>query len=169
MSRPAKGQHRLHGHCSRWTVPRQAVLDFLSRRPGHVSAKDIYGSLSDACPGIGMTTVYRTLDLLERTGFIQRITLGDGQARYEFKPPDRMDHHHHLICTGCGKIIDYKDFAREELELVKKTEDALAKRHGFRIDDHNIQFLGLCDRCQAEAASEPLWKKQGGQDHAKRG
>jgi Fur family transcriptional regulator, ferric uptake regulator len=152
---PAKWQHRLHGHCARWTVPRQAVLAFLSRRPGHVSAKDIYGSLSDAYPGLGMTTIYRTLDLLERTGFIQRITLGDGQARYEFKPPDGKSHHHHLICTGCGRIIDYSDFAEEELDLVRKTEERLAKRHGFRIHDHNIEFLGLCEKCRAAGAGKP--------------
>jgi Fur family ferric uptake transcriptional regulator len=152
MPGPAKWQNRLHGHCCRWTGPRQAIVGFLSRRPGHVSAKDIYGSLSRAFPGIGMTTVYRTLDLLERTGFVQRVTLGDGQARYEFKPPEAKDHHHHLICTGCGKIIDYSDFAREELELVRKTEERLTRRHGFRIHDHNIEFLGLCEKCGARGS-----------------
>ncbi len=149
---PDDCRSRMNGLCRRWTAPRRAVLGFLSRRPGHVSVKDIYGSLSAACPGIGMTTIYRTLGLLERTGVIQRITLGDGQARYEFKPADRKNHHHHLICTGCGKIIDYSDFAREELELVRKTEEALAGRHGFRIHDHNIEFIGLCGTCVARDA-----------------
>jgi Fur family ferric uptake transcriptional regulator len=156
MPGPHKWQHRLRDHCSRWTVPRQAVLGLLSQKPGHLSAKDIYVSLNSACPGIGMTTIYRTLDLLERTGVIHRITLGDGQARYEFRPPDKKGHHHHLICTGCGKIIDYSDFVQEELELVRKTEEALAKRHGFHIREHNIEFLGLCENCRANEINPTL-------------
>lgn len=152
---PADLRRRMGGHCCRWTAPREAVFGFLSRRPGcHVSVKDIYGSLSGACPGIGMTTIYRTLGLLERTGVIQRITLGDGQARYEFKPADRKNHHHHLICTGCGKIIDYSDFIQEELDLVRKTEEALARRHGFLIHDHNIEFIGFCGTCRARDARD---------------
>jgi Fur family ferric uptake transcriptional regulator len=147
-------QHRLRGQCARWTAPREAVVGLLGGHPGHWSAKDIFASLSASYPGIGMATIYRTLDLLERTGAIQKITLGDGQARYEIRSPDTSDHHHHLVCTGCGRIIDYSDFVKEELELVRKTETALAKRHRFRIDGHRIEFLGLCEKCRA-AKSDP--------------
>jgi len=133
-------------------VPRQAVLDLFSRKAGHLSAKDIHVSLSNASPAVGLMTVYRTLDLLERTGVIHRIALADGQARYELRPTDNKDHHHHLICTGCGRIVDYNDFVREELELVGKTEASLAGKYGFQIRDHNIEFLGLCEKCLRTAA-----------------
>jgi len=113
-----------------------------------MSAKEIYGALVAMYPGLGLTTVYRTLELLHRLGFVQKVTSGDGQGRYELRSEDKKEHHHHLICTKCGKIIDYRDFVQEELELVKKTEETLAKKHNFLIQDHNIEFLGLCEKCR---------------------
>jgi Fur family ferric uptake transcriptional regulator len=113
-----------------------------------MSAKEIHASLYSLYPGIGLTTVYRTLELLHRLGFVQKTSARDGQSRYELRSRDQKDHHHHLICTKCGRIIDYRDFVREELELVRKTEDALAKKHNFHIQDHNIEFLGLCEKCR---------------------
>jgi len=148
-----KGQHnwrkRMRGHASRWTAPREAIIDLLSRTSRHMSAKEIYAALYKAYPGIGLTTVYRTLDLLSRMGLINKISIGDGQGRFEFNQKDKKEHHHHhLICTGCGRIIDYRDFLDEELELVRKTERSLAKKYDFHITDHNIEFYGLCEKCQ---------------------
>ena len=148
MLGPHKWRHRFRALVSRWTVPREVILDLLSRTSKHMSAKEIYASLYKMYPGIGLTTVYRTLDLLVRTGFINKFAIGDGQNRYEFKSDKRKEHHHHLICTTCGRIIDYSDFVDEELELVKKTEESLAKKYNFRILDHNIEFYGLCERCK---------------------
>jgi Fur family ferric uptake transcriptional regulator len=141
-------QNRFRENVSRWTVPREVILNILSRSSGHMSAKELYASLYRMYPGIGLTTVYRTLELLFRLGIVQRITSGDGQSRYELKSGNKKDHHHHIICTKCGKIIDYRDFVHEELELVKKTEETLAKKHDFLITDHNIEFLGLCKDCR---------------------
>lgn len=146
------GRHQWHhqfraGVC-RWTAPRESILDALSRARGHLSAKDIYASLQPGSSGLGLATVYRTLELLHRLGIVQKLTLSDGQGRYQLRSVDQQDHHHHLICTRCGLIIDYRDFVQEELELVKKTEDALAKKYNFVIQDHNIEFLGLCEKCR---------------------
>ena len=143
-----KWQYRFRENVSRWTVPREVILDLLSRTSKHMSAKDIYGSLYALYPGIGLTTIYRTLELLYRLGFVQKVTAGDGQSRYELKSEDKKDHHHHLICTKCGKIVDYRDFVQQELELIRKTEESLAKKHNFLIQDHNIEFLGLCEKCR---------------------
>jgi Fur family ferric uptake transcriptional regulator len=129
-------------------MPREAVLKLLSKSSKHMSAKEIYASLYDTHPGLGLTTVYRTLDLLARMGIVTKLTLGDGQSRYEFKSSEKKDHHHHLICTHCGKIIDYSEFLDEELRLVKKTEERLAEKYDFKIFDHNIEFLGLCEKCK---------------------
>jgi len=113
-----------------------------------MNAKEIYVSLHNTYPGMGLTTVYRTLDLLARMGIITKLTLGDGQSRYEFKSEEKKDHHHHLICTKCGKIINYSEFLDEELRLIKKTEERLAKKYNFLIIDHNIEFLGVCEKCK---------------------
>lgn len=141
-------QHRFRENVSRWTLPREVILDLLNRSSRHMSAKEIYGDLYAMYPGLGLTTVYRTLELLYRLGFVQKVTSGDGQGRYELRSEDKKGHHHHLICTKCGKIIDYRDFVQEELDLVKKTEEALVKKHNFLIQDHNIEFLGLCEKCR---------------------
>lgn len=148
MLGPHKWQHHFRGHVSRWTVPRDAILDLLSRTSKHVSAKDIYNTLQKIYPGIGLTTVYRTLDLLVRTRLINKLDIGEGQSRYEFKSTATTEHHHHLICKKCGKIINYSDFVDEELELVKKTEKSIAEKYNFQILDHNIEFYGICDTCK---------------------
>jgi Fur family ferric uptake transcriptional regulator len=141
-------QNRFRENVCRWTVPREAILALLSRTTEHLTAKDIYGSVYSMYPGIGLTTIYRTLELLHRLGFVHKVAAGDGQSRYALKREDKEDHHHHLICTRCGKIVDYRDFVQEELELVKKIEVALAQKHSFVITDHNIEFLGLCEKCR---------------------
>lgn len=141
-------QHRLRENVSRWTLPREIILGLLNRSSRHMSAKEIYAALYALYPGLGLTTVYRTLELLHRLGFVQKVTSGDGQARYELRGEGEKGHHHHLICTKCGRIIDYRDFVQEELELVKKTEETLTKRHNFLIQGHNIEFLGLCEKCR---------------------
>lgn len=144
-------RHGLREQVDRWTLPRDVILDILSSSKGHLSAKEIYDALYSTHPGIGLTTVYRTLELFQRLGVVQKITTPDGQARYELKTEENKGHHHHLICLRCGKIIDYDDFAEEELELVKKTEKALSKKHNFSILDHHIEFLGLCEKCRKAA------------------
>ncbi len=147
MPEPQNWRHIFKGHASRWTMPREAILESLSKASKHMSAKEIYASLGKSYPGMGLTTVYRTLELLARMGLITKITLGDGQSRYEFKSSEKEKHHHHLICTECGKIINYSEFLAEELKLVRKTEERLAKKYDFKILDHNIEFLGICEKC----------------------
>jgi Fur family ferric uptake transcriptional regulator len=100
-------------------------------------------------PAIGLTTVYRTLDLLVQVGVVFKFDFGDGRARYELLDHfSKKAHHHHLICTSCKTIIDYDDFVHEELDLIQKTENALSERHNFQISGHMMQFYGLCDECR---------------------
>lgn len=148
MPGPNHWRHKFQGHVSRLTVARTAILDLMSRTSSHMSAKEIHASLYRSNPSLGLTTVYRTLDLLAQMNLIHKITLGDGQSRYEFKRGTREDHHHHLICAECGQIFNYTEFEREELALIKKTEEKLAKKYNFKIIDHNIEFYGLCEKCR---------------------
>jgi len=111
-----------------------------------MSAKEIYRSLLRIYPAIGLTTVYRTLDVLEQMGYLNKIPLGTGENKYELITDSSETHHHHLICTQCGRIIDYTDF--EESELIKKAEQTLKTKHGFKITDYNFEFYGICKHCQ---------------------
>jgi Fur family ferric uptake transcriptional regulator len=148
MPRPQTWRHRNRRHFCRWTGPREAIMQLLSQTTQHLSAKEIYASIHKLYPGIGLTTVYRTLDLLTRMGLIHKFSFGDGYNRYEFISDKKKKHHHHLICMNCGKIFDYSEFVEEELALVEKTEERLAKKYNFKIEEHNIEFLGLCKDCK---------------------
>jgi Fur family ferric uptake transcriptional regulator len=144
-------QQRLRAEGFRLTTPRREILTVLNGNDGHLSAEDIYIQVHENNPAIGLTTVYRTLDLLAQLGFVFKFDFGDGRARYELMEKySPKDHHHHLICSGCKKIIDYTDFISEELELIRKTERALSEKHGYTINDHMMQFYGLCDKCRKE-------------------
>ncbi|MEW6676242.1 MAG: Fur family transcriptional regulator [Nitrospirota bacterium] len=142
--------HRKFRGCGyRLTIPRQAILDVLSKTTEHLSAEDIYLKVHKTYPAIGLTTVYRTLELLVQTGMIFKFDFGDGRARHELSEgPKSIGHHHHLVCTGCGRIVDYTDFIDEEIELLRRTEEGLSKKYNFRIINHLIQFYGLCEKCQ---------------------
>lgn len=148
MSDPSKIKDDFADQVSRLTAPREAILEFLGGSKQHMSAKEIYVALHKTNPSLGLSTIYRTLDLLARMGFVSKISIGDGKSRYEFRPPNKEGHHHHLICTKCGTIINYSEFLAEELRLVKKTEEKLAKKYKFEIQDHNIEFLGICENCK---------------------
>jgi len=133
----------------RLTAPRRIIIDVLVRTKEHVSAEEVYMEVYKAYPNVGLTTVYRTLDLLERMGIVAKLHFGDGRSRYELIESHRKSaHHHHLICSNCKRVIDYDDFIDEELELLKKVERGLSRKHGFHIMGHAIQFYGKCSRCK---------------------
>jgi len=141
------GRFRDRGH--RLTTPRQTVLDVLSKTSDHPSAEDVYLEVHKLHSDIGLTTVYRTLELLVQMGLAFKFDFGDGRARYELSedPKGIRKHHHHLVCISCGRIIDYTDFIEEEMELVKRTEEGISKKFNFKIKNHLFQFYGICDRC----------------------
>jgi Fur family ferric uptake transcriptional regulator len=148
MSEGNKWRHRFQRYDPRWTLSRKAILDLLSKTSKHMSAKEIYAYLLEKYPGMGLSTIYRTLDLLSRIGLINKLDIGGGQSRYEYRSDEKKDHHHHFICKKCGKIVDYSDFIDEELDLVKRAEKNLARKYHFIVHDHNIEFYGLCEDCQ---------------------
>ncbi len=142
---------RFRGCGYRITVPREAILDVLSKTSEHLSAEDIYLAVHKVYPNIGLTTIYRTLELLVHIGLVFKFDFGDGRARYELaEGPKGKRHHHHLVCTNCGRVIDYTDFIDEEIELLGQTEKGLAQKFNFKITNHVIQFYGLCEQCQRE-------------------
>jgi len=142
-------QGRFKGCGYRMTVPRQVILDVLSKTSRHLSAEDVYIAVHKVYSHVGLTTVYRTLELLAQIGLVFKFDFGDGRARYELSEgPKGIEHHHHLICTNCGRIIDYTDFIDKEVELLNETEKGLSKKYDFKITNHLIQFYGLCGKCK---------------------
>ncbi len=151
QKKPAHGQYdELKERGLRITKPRKAILDILHETLEHPSAEEIYMQVHRSYPNIGLTTVYRTLDLLADMGIIATLHVGDGRNRYELvQSSQKPGHHHHLVCTGCKKIIDYDDFVDEEVQLLNKVERSLTDKHNFDITGHTIQFYGICDDCRS--------------------
>lgn len=140
---------RFRGCGYRLTIPRQAILDVLSKTTQHLSAEDVYSQVRKVYPNVGLTTVYRTLELLVQLGLVFKFDFGDGRARYELSEgPKGVRHHHHLVCTSCSRVIDYTDFIDDEIELLNQTEKGLSAKFNFKITNHLIQFYGLCDKCK---------------------
>ncbi|MFH1258591.1 MAG: transcriptional repressor [Elusimicrobiota bacterium] len=133
------------------TIGRQAILDILHQANKHLSAEDIYLKVHEIYPVVGLTTVYRTLEMLEKMGMIFKFDFGDGRARYELAEGEKGEnHHHHLVCTKCNQVVDYTDFIDQEVKLLKETERELSKKYNFNITNHLIQFYGLCEKCRGK-------------------
>ena len=141
-----KGRFRGCGY--RWTLSREAIIEVLSSTKSHMSAEDVYNSVNKKHPSIGLATVYRTLELLAEMVIVMKLDFGDKRARYELAESfSSKDHHHHLVCNNCGRIVEYTEFIDDEVELLKKTEKGLSKKYNFKIENHMIQFHGLCEKC----------------------
>ena len=142
---------KLKGCGYKITPGREAILEFLAGSQNHVSAEDIYKAIHLEYPNVGLTTIYRTLDILEKMALVYCFDFGDGRSRYELaEGPKGAHHHHHLVCTSCNRVIDYTDFIQEEVKLLQETEKGLSEKYNFRITNHLIQFYGVCDTCQVK-------------------
>lgn len=135
-----KWGQKLKGFGFRLTAPREAILEVLTNTDKHLSAEDIYMAIHPDNPAIGLTTIYRTLELLEQKGIVSKYELTEKHSNKK--------HHHHLICKKCRKIIDYTDFINEEKEYIKKAETGLENKYEFDIDNHFIRFYGTCPDCK---------------------
>ncbi len=117
------------------THPRTKILEVLQSNPDfHLSADAIHSYLSKHNESIGLATVYRVLTQLEIAGLIQKNQFKDNQSTYEIK----KQHHDHLICTTCGKIIE---FINDDLE---KLQEKISKNYQFRLDSHVMTLFGEC-------------------------
>ena len=148
-------QHQWRGEfcgCGyRMTRPREAILDVLGKTTEHLSAEDIYLAVHQFYPNIGLTTVYRNLELMVEMGMVVKFEFGQGKAKYELADQySAKGHHHHLVCRKCLKIIDYSDFMQDEVKFLKNVEQGLAQKYDFEISDHLIQFYGYCSACRGK-------------------
>ena len=121
------------------TRQREEILEEFLDDGSHQSAEELYLRLRRKNPRIGYATVYRTLKLFEECGIAEPRQFGDGQTRYE---SSFDEHHDHLICTVCGKIVEFENNEIEALQL------KVAGEHGFVIDRHRLNLYGRCRDCR---------------------
>ena len=130
----------LKQHGYKLTPQRRAVIKTIASSHDHLTPAGIYEKVQKEHPDIGLVTVYRTLELLTELGFICKVHAEGNCRSYLMRRP--LEHHHHLICSDCGVVVDFTncDFVKLERRLTRKS--------GFRIDSHLLEFTGLCQNCQ---------------------
>lgn len=121
------------------TSQRDLILEVFLRTEEHLSSEDLYNLVKKEDPSIGQTTVYRTLKLLTEAGLAREVRFGDGRTHYEHNY--NHEHHDHMICVECGKIIE---FFSPPLEAI---QDEMAEKHGFEMTSHSLRMWGYCKEC----------------------
>jgi Fe2+ or Zn2+ uptake regulation protein len=122
----------------RCTEQRLEVLNILIEQTKPLTAKEIYNKLETAKISLRLSTIYRTLNILEDNNLVKKLDLNSQESKFELIGEK---HHHHLVCVACNEIID--------LDCpLEKFETKLYSETGYKIADHRIKFYGVCPDCQ---------------------
>jgi Fur family ferric uptake transcriptional regulator len=124
------------------TPQRRVLIRTIITSRDHLTPADIYQKVHKEHPNIGLVTIYRTLEILTELQLICELHAGGNCRSYTISTPQE---HHHLICSNCGIVVDCAGCNLDDLER------RIAKESGFRIDDHLLEFTGLCQTCQKAA------------------
>ncbi len=133
-------KNHLTKHSLKLTYQRELILTIFLKME-HVTAEQLYHILAKKDTHIGLATIYRTLKLFCDIGLAQERHFG---TQAHFDNVSHKGHHDHLICTGCGKIIEFNNCQIENLQ------EAIAKKNGFTIHTHKLELYGLCSSCHSD-------------------
>ncbi len=123
------------------TPQRNDILKVLiENKETHFSADRLYKEVQKINPDIGLATIYRNLEIFSELNIVHKLEFESDYKHYELVDMDK-EHHHHLICLNCNKILEFSD---EDLE---KFEKRLEKEYSFLTIDHHIKFYGYCNEC----------------------
>ena len=135
----------LHSQGKRFTAQRALILKIIAATCRHLDADEIYRLAREEDPRLSLSTVYRTLNLLKEMGFIAELHFDERHHHYEIR--DRGEHHH-LICSSCGRIVEF------ESPLVEKLKERIGREKDFAIQRAHVDLFGLCSACRAVAGKE---------------
>lgn len=127
----------------RKTAQRDLILEIFLKTEDHLTSEDLYRLVQKDDPTVGHTTVYRTLKLLTEAGLAREVRFGDNKTYYEHHY--EHEHHDHMICTECGKVIEF--FSPE----IEEMQDVAADKFGFFPTHHSLRIWGYCDQCQQKS------------------
>jgi Fur family ferric uptake transcriptional regulator len=125
------------------TPERRRILDAVFSLEGHFDVEELYGLLREKRSGISRATIYRTIPLLIESGMIREALRCRKNVRYEHIFGHK--HHDHMVCVGCGKVIEFKDDKIEELQ------DRMCRLYGFTPIEHRLGIRGYCKKCSGLA------------------
>ena len=133
-------EQTLRGAGERITPQRRLIAGILLDQGGHLSADDIHQLARREHPRLSLATVYRTLRWLKECGVVRELRLNGNRYRYEIA---REETHQHMICLGCGKVIEFT------CKHYSDIEQRLDREHNFRVTGVRVKLLGYCAECQA--------------------
>ncbi|MBN1700050.1 MAG: transcriptional repressor [Spirochaetales bacterium] len=137
----------------RYTPERKIVLQAILSIDGHFDVDDLYDWVRRHDESLSKATVYRAIPLFEEIGFLKESIRSEGRATYECA--FGHEHHDHLVCVCCGKIIEFKD------ELIEELQQAVCRRYRFDAIEHKLSIRGYCSEC----AENMQKKSQEGDEH----
>ena len=121
------------------TRQRRRIAEVIFISKGHLSVEDIQVLLRERKISASIASIYRTLDVLIKSGLVVQHRFGKRFKRFEALREDK--HHDHLICTNCNKVLEFRNDAIEKLQF------QVAKEHNFTITTHKLDIYGLCSKC----------------------
>lgn len=122
------------------SIQKDYILKILYFSDEHLSAEQIVSIAKTLYKiDMGIATVYRTVKFFESMNIVNSLDVGDGAKRYELSI---TIHHDHMICTSCGKIIEFTD------DIIEEQQESVAKKNNFLLKDHIMTIYGLCESCQ---------------------
>jgi Fur family transcriptional regulator, ferric uptake regulator len=133
-------QHFLQGQGLKLTTERASLVREIFSTHYHFEADELLFKMKGKKVKISRATVYRTLELLVKSGMVRRVHLGEDHYHYEHISGN--SHHDHLICTTCGSVIEFHD------PLIEDRQREICDRKRFTPTFHNLQILGVCDSCR---------------------
>ena len=138
-----KIENRLRQCGFKITPQRRIILKAITGVSEHMTPAEIYEKVCQDNPGIGLVTVYRTLEIFAELGLLCEMHVGGNCRSYLMRRPD--EHHHHLICSDCGTVVDFISCDLGSLE------NRLSQDNNFKIDGHILEFIGVCRECRRRA------------------
>ena len=122
------------------TLPRLKILEVLEKSFNHhLTVEDIYRVLIEQNKEINVATIYRVLSQFEESGIVNKLNFENNQSVYELS---NVEHHDHLVCVKCNKIIEFQD------DVIERHQLQIANKYGFQLTDHSLYLYGLCKICK---------------------
>lgn len=141
MTPPETDRKRLNESGKRITSQRALILEIIRRGGSHLDADEVYRQARRKQPGISLSTVYRTLRLLKEMGVVNEVRFDENHHHYEPKAPGE---HHHLVCLGCGKLIEFT------YPLSRYVKRKVNEARDFEIVETEIHLRGYCSSCRSK-------------------
>jgi Fur family ferric uptake transcriptional regulator len=124
----------------RLTAPRRSLAALIADQDGHFTAAELVATARTRRLGVGRATVFRTLEVLDELGVVERLDLPSGEHAYVGCEPA---HHHHIVCSRCGRTSEIDDAG------LRSVVRDVGRQTGFRVEGHRLELFGLCPACLA--------------------